>query len=202
MSNRCFLSFKKEDMDYKDKIVELLGGEKIKVKSLDVEIDSEDIDYVLQKIREEYMSNTSVTIFLIGKNSSENEGSDCKGNKQSFIIRELQATLYDGKGNRRSGLLGIVLPKMYSNIYGDSYECQVCGKKINYVNINDDTVIREFHKNYYLKKNKCDHYSEGDRFCVLVKYDDFINNPDKYITEAYEKTTQPISKLVQWRKLR
>ena len=118
MSHNCFISFKKEDEYYKNMIVNKLDKESIVGKSLDVWIDSEDIDYVMQRIRNEYMNNTSVTLYIIGEHSSENEGFDynkkdcCNYNKQNFLIRELQATLYDGKGNRRAGLLGIVLPSM------------------------------------------------------------------------------------------
>lgn len=207
MSHNCFISFKKEDKYYKDKILEKLSAERIKGKSLDKWIDSDDIEYVMQVIRSEYMSNTSVTLFLIGNHSSENEGfeysyeDNCFYNKQNYIIRELKATLYDGKGNRRSGLLGIVLPEMYDSIYRGSYTCSHCGCKVNYVYINEDTVIKEFHQNYYLRpvSEKCDHYMESGRFCVLVKYDDFMNDPDKYIDMTYEKTNESINYYVHWR---
>lgn len=206
MSHACFISFKKEDEDYKDKICEKLTDEQIKGKSLDRWIDSDDIDYVMQVIRDEYLCGTSVTLFLIGKHSSENEGleysfeDNCYYNKQNYIIRELKATLYDGKGNRRGGLLGIVLPEMYSTIYKGTYVCSHCGKTINYVYINDESVIKEFHQNYYLKAEEgCTHYSESGRFCVLVKYDEFMQDPEKYIEMAYSKTEEPICDLVHWK---
>lgn len=129
MSHNCFISFKKEDVKYKDKIIEKLGKERIQGKALDRWIPSEDIDYIMQVIRNEYMNNTSVTIFLIGKHSSENEGVDEYGqDKNAFIKRELQATLYDGKGFSRSGLLGIVLPEMESRIYGNNHFCKTCSQ--------------------------------------------------------------------------
>ena len=175
MSHNCFISFKKEDAYYKDEISKKLKEGQIQGKSLDKWIDSEDIDYVMQVIRSQYMKNTSVTLFLIGKHSSENEGFEyssadrCYYNKQNFIIRELKATLYDGKGNRRSGLLGIVLPDMYDTIYGGCYTCSHCGKTINLVLINPNTVIKEFSENYYLSPNCADgHCDESGRFCVLV----------------------------------
>ena len=208
MGHRCFISFKKEDVDYRNKIQEKLGEENINSKSLDKWIDSEDIDYVMQEIRKNYMSNTAVTIFLIGEHSSENEGNDEEGrDKNAFIKRELQATLYDGKGFRRSGLLGVVLPSMESKIYGGKYYCNKCEENHNYVYVNDKTVVREFHKNYYLKpidygcKNV---YAEDGRFCVLVRYGEFMSgdNAEKYIDMAYDKTQQDISKYVHWRNLR
>lgn len=206
MSHNCFISFKKEDIYYKNEISKKLSGDRLQGKSLDKWIDSDDIDYVMQVIRSQYMKNTSVTLFLIGSHSSENEGYEyslkdgCYYNKQNFIIRELKATLYDGKGNRRSGLLGIVLPDMYDTIYGGSYICSHCGKRINTVRINPNTVIKEFSENYYLSPNCEDgHCDESGRFCVLVKYEDFMKDPDKYINEAYDKTSLAINKSVHWK---
>lgn len=203
MSHRCFISFKKEDTTYKDAIIKKLGSEKITGKALDKWIDSEDIDYVMQVIRENYLSNTSVTLYLIGSHSSENEGLDWQGyNKQNFMIRELQATLYDRENSRRSGLLGIVLPHMENRIFGGSHFCDKCQENHNYVNVNDETTIREFHRNYYLspiKEGCLNAYNEDGRFCTLIRYSDFMNNPDKYIDEAFEKTTQLIAKKVHFR---
>lgn len=200
--HNCFISFKKEDIIYKNKILEKLGKERIRGRALDRWIDSDDIFYIMQKIREEYMNNTSVTIFLIGSHSSEKEGFDIYGDKNTFIKKELQATLYDGKNFRRSGLLGVVLPEMEDKIYLGDYICSICGEKHRLVKINDDTVIKEFSVNYYLKKDAGCSYTEEGRFCVLVKYRDFINNPDTYIDKAYEKLDKPISKEVHWRNLR
>jgi len=155
MSHCCFISFKKEDTFYRDKIVEKLKSESVPGRSLDEWIDSEDLDYVMQRIRDEYMKGSSVTLYLIGSHSSEDEGLDEYGrSKQSFMIRELQATLFDRKGNRLSGLLGIVLPEMESKVHGGSFTCGDCGKKIDVTNINDSTVLREFSENYWLQK-KC-----------------------------------------------
>lgn len=170
---------------------------------MDEWIDSEDIDYVMKIIREKYMNNTSVTIFIIGEHSSENEGKDWQNrDKNAFIKRELQATLYNRKGFKRSGLLGVVLPSMESKIYKNTYTCSECNGEHNWVAINDDTVIREFSANYYLKKDLGCAYSENGRFCVLVKYSDFINDPDPYIDQAYNKLSEPICDEVHWRDLR
>ena len=52
MAHRCFISFKKEDSFYKDTIVKRLNDCGIPTNVLDKTIDSEDIDYVIQYIRE------------------------------------------------------------------------------------------------------------------------------------------------------
>lgn len=93
--------------------------------------------------------------------SSELEGVDKGGgNHQSYITCELGSALADRDGNPRDGVLGVVLPTMEKKVYGNSYKCEHCHKTINFVNIGDETVIREFSMNYYLKPNSCGHYSE------------------------------------------
>lgn len=160
-------------------------------KSLNEPIDSDDEEYVMRKIREDYLSDSTVTIFLIGKQSSENLGQD----EQVYIKRELQASLFNGEANSKNGILGIVLPEMYDTIYTGSFVCKTCGKSHNYVKINDNTVIKEFSYNYYIPNNKCA-WSEDDRYCVLVKWDDFkydAKSAEKYIDKAFDKRTGKIS---------
>ena len=63
MSHRVFISFKKEDREYKDAIIKKLEEKEIQVNHLDETIQSDDIDYVMQKIRDKYQGSTTVTIF-------------------------------------------------------------------------------------------------------------------------------------------
>lgn len=203
VSHNCFISFKKEDTHYCEMIAEKLKTDKISRRYLDEWIDSDDLDYVIQKIRSNYMDGTSVTLYLIGLHSSENEGFDERGrSKQNFVIRELQATLLDKENNRMSGLIGIVLPDMVSKIYSGSYRCKQCGKEISNVCVNDDTVLKEFSENYWLKASKCGHYPDDGRYCILVKYDDFMSDPDKFIDQAFEKTKSEIAKDVHFRDIK
>ena len=147
MGHKCYISFKQEDKDY-----------------------------IMRKIREDYLSDSTVTIFLIGSHSSESLGEE----EQKYIKRELQASLYDGKeGNSRNGILGVVLPDMYSAIYKGQYICSECGENHNAVYINNSTVIKEFSANYYLNNHGKCAYWEDDRYCVLVKWCEFEKNPKK-----------------------
>ncbi|UPT69906.1 MAG: TIR domain-containing protein [Flavobacterium sp. JAD_PAG50586_2] len=168
MGRKCFISFKTEDKEYKKFIQDDLNVDMID-KSLDHPIDSDDEDYIMRKIREDYLSDSTVTIFLIGQYSNENLGYQ----EQKFLKRELQASLYNGVGNTRNGILGVVLPNMLSSIYTGSGQCYSCGKVHTYVNITNSTTITEFGYNYYIPSNKCS-WSEDDRYCVLVSWDDFV----------------------------
>lgn len=192
MGHKCFISFKTEDESYKSEIQEKLDIDMID-KSLNEPIDSEDKDYIMRKIREDYLSDSTVTIFLIGNKSAENSWFE----DQIYIKRELQASLYNGEDNTRNGILGVVLPEMTNKIYKGSYECAECGETHNYVNINDDTTITEFNYNYYIPKDEGCGWKEEDRYCVLVKWVDFKQNPDQYIDKAFEKRTAPIAEKVK-----
>lgn len=187
MSHKCFISFKTEDKEYKRYIQEDLKIDMID-KSLNTPINSTDEDYIMRKIREDYLSDSTVTIHLIGEYSAENSLYE----NQAYIKRELQASLYNGENNTKNGILGIVLPNMYDKIFKGSEVCSVCGKSHNIVCINDSTVVKEFSYNYYIPKDGCS-WSEEDRFCVLVKWNDFVENPELYINKAFDKRSSPIS---------
>lgn len=191
MGHKCFISFKTEDNKYKEQIQSWVDENRVDMidKSLNDPIDSEDEDYIVRKIREDHISDSSVTIFLIGKHSAENLG----WNQQKYIKRELRASLYNGEGNTRSGILGVVLPDMYSSIYQGGYHCSICGGEHFYLRLRDDTVIKEFSKNYFLNNHGKCYYNEDDRYCVLVKWDDFASNPNKYIEQAFFKRSHPIA---------
>ena len=51
MGRKCFISFKKEDNDYRQKVIDLLGNESYIDKSLDRVIQSEDGDYIMRALR-------------------------------------------------------------------------------------------------------------------------------------------------------
>jgi hypothetical protein len=193
VARKCFISFKTEDIAYK-KAIQSHEGVDIVDKSLDVPINSQNEDYIMQKIRADYLSDSTVTIHLLGARSAENLGSE----EQRFIKRELQASLYDGQNNPRSGILGVVLPSMYQAIYGNNFTCGTCGNVIAHRNVSDATTIREFHYNYFIPHGKC-HWVEDDRYCVLVKWDEFNNNPNDFIEQAFTKREQAIAKKVKVR---
>ena len=151
---------------------------------------------LIRKIREDYLADSTVTIFLIGNRSSEAYG----WNEQKYIKRELQASLYNSSNNPRNGILGIVLPSMYDRIYQGSHICSRCNNTHNWVSIGDATTVKEFSYNYYLplSPNKCA-WSDEDRYCILVKWDDFKVNPEYYIQQAYDKRFSDIASKIKVR---
>lgn len=203
MGHKCFISFKKEDQTYRDRIDNLFSYTDIINKGLDRVINSNDGDYIMRTIRQDYLQDSTVTVFLIGKHSSENEGYDYMGQRKNYFIeRELQASLYNGYGNTRNGILGVVLPEMYTQIYRGSYQCQTCGMNHNNVAIDDTTVIREFSRNYYIEPHSGCAWSDDERYCVLVKWDDFIVDPGMYVNAAFDKRFSDIAQKIKIRNLR
>lgn len=187
MARKCFISFKTEDDFYKKYIQDFLDVDMID-RSLNDPIQSYDEDYILRKIREDYLSDSTVTIHLIGNRSSESLGT----HEQRFIKREIQASLYHSDGNTKSGILGIVLPLMDASIYKGKYNCSECGGSHNTVAINDSTVIKEFSYNYYIPNDKCA-WSEDDRYCVLTPWEDFKKAPNEFIEKAFQKRSHEIA---------
>lgn len=187
MAHRCYISFKTEDSAYKKHIQENLDIDMVDC-SLDAAIDSDNEDYIMQTIRNQYLSDSTVTIHLIGTYGAEIRGWE----EQRFIKRELQASLYHGAGNTQNGILGIVLPSMSNAVYRGQQSCWKCGSTHNIVNINDTTVVKEFSYNYYIPNAKCS-WSEDDRYCVLTTWENFIARPEEYIDKAFEKRCQEIA---------
>jgi len=187
MARKVYVSFKAEDMAYKDAILGMSNLDCFH-KSLNTPIDSVNEDYILQRIREDYLSDSTVTIHLIGLYGAENRGPY----EQRFIKRELQASLYDGAGNTKSGILGVVVPEASAAVFKQPYRCGNCGDSHSSVAIGDGTTISEFSYNYYIPNGKCAH-PEEDRYCVLVAWDDFTTAPSDYVERAFAKRTAPIA---------
>lgn len=189
VGHETYISFKAEDHAYKTEIQSWPHLDYVN-RSLDTPIESNDADYILRKIREDYLRGSTVTVFLIGSRSAEDLGSY----EQQYIKGELQASLYSGGENWKSGILGVVLPEMHATVYGGSSTCHRCGESHHTVRINDSTVIREFSQNYYIPggAQKCS-WSEEDRYCVLASWDEFSADPNGWIDKAYAKRDSPIA---------
>ena len=187
MGHKCYISFKTEDSFYKQFIQSDLDVDMID-KSLDEAIQSDDEDYILRKIREDYLADSTVTIHLIGQYSAESLGYD----EQRFIKRELQASLYNSQSNTRNGILGVVLPDVVSTIFKSSYRCSTCGNTHQKIAVNDSTTIREFSQNYYIPNGSCCH-REDERYCVLGQWDSFCANPNTWIESSFAKRSDTIS---------
>lgn len=89
-------------------------------------VNSNDTDYVMRRIREQYMQNTSVTIVMVGQNTW----------KRRYVDWEIAASLRNAFGNPANGLLGIKLP---SYGYGIQQYPERLNDNLNAQDISADT---------------------------------------------------------------
>lgn len=196
MAHKVFISYKTENTEYKDSIQKNLDVDMID-NSLNSPVESENEEYILRYIREHHLSDSTVTLTLIGNKSADSLHPLVEN--QYFIKREMQASLYNGSGNSKNGILAVILPEMYNAVYPspNTTESRFDGKTINITNISEQTVIKEISSNFYLDSPihdvKRDYWTSDERYVIAVKWDDFILHPNKYIDMAYDKRTAPIA---------
>lgn len=183
MGHKVYISFKTEDAAYKSAIQEMQHLDYVD-KSLNHPINSTDPDYILQRIRSEYLNDRTVTLFCSVRTAPRTKA------LLSSITSRRNSRL--PSTSTQNGILGIVLPSMESSVYGGTYACATCCSSHNIVNVGNNTVIREFSYNYYIPNNKCAH-AEEDRYCVLTWWSDFESDPNGWIDKAYEKRSAPIA---------
>ena len=107
--HKVFVSHHAEDRDevasFLDSFGHVMIPRTIGVSDDDDFIDSQNTDYVMDKIREKYLTDSTVTVVMIGK---------CTWARK-YVDWEVFSTLRNDKLNRRSGLLAITLPSMSDN---------------------------------------------------------------------------------------
>ena len=103
---RCFISYHHADEREVQTFLDTYSNAEVfthRALGLDMAydiVDSNDTDYVMRRIREQYMQNTSVTIVMVGQNTW----------KRRYVDWEIAASLRNGFANPANALLGIKLP--------------------------------------------------------------------------------------------
>lgn len=104
--HRCFVSHHAVNSiavrRFIDEFADVFIGSSVGVSDADDFINSSDQDYVMRRIREKYLTNTTVTIVLIG---------DCT-KARKYVDWEIASSLRNDPNNGRSGLLGINLKSL------------------------------------------------------------------------------------------
>ena len=100
--HKVFISFHEQDIDYKETFVRMMGK-----RIIDRSVDTGNINdtnlkttTVRQKIRDEYIRDTTVTIVLIGPRTWQ----------RKHVDWEIGSSIRKTKANPRCGLLGVILP--------------------------------------------------------------------------------------------
>ncbi|CAH8242705.1 conserved hypothetical protein [Vibrio aestuarianus] len=113
--HKCFISYHKDDEDEVNEFIKKFDHDKdvFIARGIGEEmpgdvINSNDPDYVMRRIRELYLKDSTVTLVMLGK---------CTWSRK-YVDWELQSSLRNGDTVTANGLLGIRLPS-YSK--GDGY---------------------------------------------------------------------------------
>jgi hypothetical protein len=148
--HKCFLSYHRDDIDEVEAFIESFGEVFIPrvlgVTDEDDFIDSTDTDYIMDCIREKYLTDSTVTIVLIGK---------CTWARR-YVDWEVYSTLRNDKSNRRSGLMALTLPSVASD------ETRKLPARV------DDNVINQTEG--YARWWKYPASAEGLRSCIEVAF--------------------------------
>lgn len=103
--HKCFISYHEADGDEVETFIEDFEDafiDKI-VGAFDYErVASEDEEYIKRVIREEHLTDSTVTLVMVGK---------CTWARK-FVDWEIASTLRNDAKNKRSGLMGIMLPSV------------------------------------------------------------------------------------------
>lgn len=104
--HKCFVSYHIDDIDEVEKFLDDFGTEfiprSVGVTEEDDFVDSDDAEYIKRRIREKYLTDSTVTIVLLG---------GCTWGRK-FVDWEISSSLRNDAVNKRSGLLVMPLPSM------------------------------------------------------------------------------------------
>jgi hypothetical protein len=106
VTHQCFVSHHKANAAQVTKFIDdfsdVFTARAIGVSDVDDFIDSDNTNYVMQRIRDLYLSKSTVTIVLIGS---------CTWARK-YVDWEVASSVRDSSNDKRSGLLAINLPYM------------------------------------------------------------------------------------------
>ena len=99
---KCFISYHHEDLTAVDRFITRFGARNFMKRGItlpDEVINSDDTDYVMRRVRELYVQDSTVTVVLMG---------ECTWSRR-FVDWEIQASLRRPADGLPNGLLGILI---------------------------------------------------------------------------------------------
>ena len=135
--HKVFISYHHaNDQDYKEALLELNDTYDL---FMDASVDTGDIDddlddqSIREVIRDEYLQDSTVTILLVGTGTK----------KRKHVDWEIYSSMYDGKVNKKSGVLVINLPitrcTFYTASHGDDEKREVYPENTSWISISNRT---------------------------------------------------------------
>lgn len=190
MAHKTFISYKwSEAQDLRDEIIEALGEDATYYKG--ETSDSPDLTDTstenIKKNLKDMMYDTSVTIVILSPNMTESNWIDWE---IEYCLKEI--TRKD-RTSHTNGVVGVIM-----KVYGDynwfkekSINCHG-NSTISYKMDKVFNIISENHFNSNPEQWHCAECRTYDRlngsYITFVEEEDFLENPEKYINNAYDKS--------------
>lgn len=132
---------------------------------------SDDLDdsVIREKIRDEYLKDSTVTIVLVGLETK----------RRKHVDWEIYSSMFDGKVNKRSGVLVINLPSTNCTYYTASHPDEkerVYPENTSWISIDDR---KEYERRYpYIPDRIIDNLLKSDAKVSVTNWSKIENDPD------------------------
>lgn len=178
-----FISYHHDNDQYYKEALLAMNGEGENRIFIDGSIDTGDIsddltdEAIREKIRDEYLRNTTVTILLVGTQTKN----------RKHIDWEIYSSMFDGKVNKRSGILVVMLPSadyMHYTAAHPQVKEKIYPEIASWVSICNRA---EYERRYpYLPDRIIDNLLCSDAKITVVQWDKIYNNREnlKFLTET------------------
>ena len=176
--HKVFISYHHNDQAHKDSLVKFGRDHDIFVdKSVDTGDISDELadENIREKIRDEYLKDSTVTILLVGEETK----------RRKHVDWEIYSSMYDGPVNKRSGMVVINLPGI-SDYFGAPHGDQE--KKLLYPTVTLWTSIKEraeYERRYpYMPDRIIDNLLKSDVTVSVVPWKTINKRTLEFLLEA------------------
>lgn len=170
--HKVFISYHHDnDQDRKEELLEINRQNSIFIdESVDTGVISDDLDdnAIREKIRDDYLKDSTVTIILVGLETKN----------RKHVDWEIYSSMFDGKVNKKSGILVINLPSTGCTNFRASH----AGEKerlysfvTDWIKIDDRSELES--RYLYMPARIIDNLLEDDVKISIVPWDKIINDP-------------------------
>ena len=175
--HKVFISYHDtNDHAYKELLIEWNKNNDYDI-FIDASVDTGDIDdrlsdeAIRQKIRDEYLRDSSVTILLVGTETKN----------RKHVDWEVYSSMFDGKVNKKSGVLVIQLPSTgcttCTAAHGDKEKEALYSDNTRWVSV---TARKDYEERYpYMPQRIIDNLLKSDAKVSVTNWDRVTSSPDK-----------------------
>lgn len=175
--HKVFISYHHaNDQEYKESLLKWNENNDFDI-FIDASVDTGDInenlsdESIRQKIRDEYLRDSTVTILLVGTNTKN----------RKHVDWEVYSSMFDGQVNKKSGVLVIQLPSTecttYTAAHGDEEKDALYPDNASWVSVTKRT---DYESRYpYIPQRIIDNLLKSDAKVSVANWDTITASPDK-----------------------